>query len=113
MKALLALAFLAAACTTAAQPQRWTGAYVFHFETSAFHPDGTREQWWVASANETAAAQLHAALRTDAAGPPWGEARVTVEGTLSARGHWGHLGAYQRELTVTRVIAVSPPPAHN
>lgn len=113
MKALLAFAFLATACTTAAQPQRWTGAYVFHFETSAFHPDGSEEQWWVASANAEAASQLRAALHTDAAGPPWGEARVTLEGNLSAPGRWGHLGAYAHELSVTRVIAASPPPADN
>ncbi len=38
------------------------------------------------------------------AGGPWGQAHIVVEGELSAPGQYGHLGAYTRELRVTRVI---------
>ncbi len=37
-------------------------------------------------------------------GGPWGRAHLVVEGRLSAPGSYGHLGAYSRELRVTRVI---------
>ncbi len=101
---------VASCATPATAPQRWTGVYETSFEVSAFRPEGTREQWWVTPANEDAATQLSAAIPHPPERPPWGSARVTLEGYRSATGHYGHLGAYERTFRVTQVIAASPPP---
>lgn len=59
--------------------------------------------------------QLVAPIRTSGGGP-WGRVHLVVEGELSAPGHYGQMGAYQRQLRVTRVIdarliSASAPPA--
>lgn len=105
LAALVALT-LASCATPETGPQRWSGRYEWSFETSSFVADGGRENWWVAADNPEAGAALNAAVATP--GSPWGSARITVEGSISAPGHYGHLGAYQRELHVTRVISAEP-----
>ncbi|MET0181858.1 MAG: hypothetical protein ABW199_03120 [Caulobacterales bacterium] len=108
---IAAMASLAACATSAAEPQRWAGIYTFQFETSSIRPDGSSENWWVSSADEHVQAQLRHALEKSGARPPWGRARVTIEGNLSAPGHYGHMAAYDHEIDVTRVVssqALSP-----
>ncbi|MGE3143172.1 MAG: hypothetical protein AB7L65_07600 [Hyphomonadaceae bacterium] len=106
--ALLSALAMLAACATPAAPQRWSGIYETQFETSSFSPEGGQERWWVSAADAAAAAQLRAAIAAPAEGPPWGRAAVTLEGVLSAPGRYGHLGAYERSLEVTRVISARP-----
>jgi hypothetical protein len=95
---LLALA----ACASGAQtsPRSFAGTWAFHFETSAFVTDAGEGPYWLAG--DDVWPQLTAPFSTT--GNPWGEAHVVVEGELSAPGQYGHLGAYERELRVTRVI---------
>jgi len=105
-----ALALLLAACTTHPRAQRFTGLYALSFEMQAFTADGANETWW-ATLEPQAQAELKAALPADA-GPRFGSRiRAEVEGRLSEPGHYGHLGAYPRHLTITRVLSAKPEPA--
>lgn len=80
--------------------QRYSGTWDWHFETSSFTTDDGEGPWWL-DAEGAAWEQLNAPL---AQGGPYGRVHVVVEGELSAPGRYGHLGAYQRRLHVTRVI---------
>ena len=103
--AVVALAL--AACTTHSGSQRFTGLYALSFETQAFTAYGTNDTWW-ATLEPQAQAELKAALPANA-GPRLGSRiRAEVEGRLSEPGHYGHLGAYPRHLTITRVLSAKP-----
>ena len=101
LASLLAASLLACA-TPPAAPQQFTGTWEWHFETSSFTSDDGRGPWWLHAEGE-AWEQLNAPFANAGAGP-WGAVHVVVEGELSAPGRYGHLGAYERELRVTRVI---------
>ena len=96
---LLALAL--SACANTAGQRTFTGVWEWGFETSAFTTaDGAGPYWLVAtgSNHETLTEPLRSA------GSVYGRVAIVVEGTLSEDGHYGQLGAYRRQLTVTRVI---------
>jgi hypothetical protein len=101
LASLLALAL--SACSTAdAGSQRLSGTWDWHFETSSFVTDSGEGPYWLSAEGSTwadATAPLERAGRG-----PWGRVHLVVEGELSATGQYGHLGAYERELRVTRVI---------
>ena len=102
--AVIATTLLLAACTTQSGPQRYTGVYALAFEMQAFTADGSNESWW-ATLEPKAQAELNAALPPNQ-GPRFGSRiRAEVEGTLSEPGHYGHLGAYPRHLTITHVLS--------
>ncbi|HYD71622.1 MAG TPA: hypothetical protein VEF55_00680 [Candidatus Binatia bacterium] len=92
----LALAGSASASTM----QRFSGAWDWRFETSAFTTDGGEGPYWLVGEGRVWE-QLNAPFGDRG---PWGRAHIVVEGTLSAPGQYGHLGAYSRQLRVTRVI---------
>ncbi len=105
----IALALLLAACTTHTGPQRFSGVYALAFEMQAFTADGSGESWW-ATLEPKAQAEMKAALPPNA-GPRFGSRiRAVVEGTLSEPGHYGHMGAYPRHLTITHVVSAKPEP---
>ncbi len=112
MTSLLSVAAfgLLLSCAGAATPQthHWSGVYSFHFETVAFHPEGSNQQWWVVMETDEARQALQAAIAEAPGQRPWGDAYVTIEGTLSPAGHYGHMAAYDHEVHVTRVINSSP-----
>jgi hypothetical protein len=102
LASLAAFALAACAGTAAPAPQRFSGAWDFHFETSSFVTDDGDGPYWL-SADGDVWPQVTAPLTE--AGGPWGRVHLVIEGELSAPGSYGHLGAYERELRVTRVIA--------
>lgn len=108
LAAVFATLLLLAACTSPAPgSQRFTGTYALAFEMQSFTADGDNESWW-ATLEPKAQAQLAAALPPNA-GPRLGSRiRAEVEGRLSEPGHYGHLGAYPRHLTITRVLSAKP-----
>ena len=80
--------------------QTYSGSYQPGWELSDFTPRGSTETWWLSGnlrRTEPFSLGYH---------PNGVHLFVTVEGQLSSRGHHGHLGAYQRELRVIRVISV-------
>lgn len=103
--ALASLLMLAlSACATSPATHRYAGVYVYGFEIEAFYSYDGGDPYWVSA--EPAA---HEALQAPIPHPvdPQAGARVVVEvqGVLSQPGRYGHLGAYSRELHVTRVIS--------
>lgn len=103
------LGLLLTACVTPGAAQRYSGTWDWHFETSAFTTDDGRGPYWLA-AEGAVWDEINAPLRTSGSGP-YGRVHLVVEGVLSAPGRYGHLGAYERELRVTRVIAAQLNPA--
>lgn len=101
LSAVLGLA-LAACATVAGEPQRYSGTWDWHFETSSFTTDGGEGPYWLVGEGEVWS-ELNAPFQQAGRGP-WGRAHLVVEGELSPPGRYGHLGAYERELRVTRVI---------
>ncbi|MEJ0060987.1 MAG: hypothetical protein WDM79_16020 [Terricaulis sp.] len=100
--ALLLTTALSACASRAAGAQTYSGTWDWSFETSSFVTDEGRGPWWL-SAEGSSWDQLVAPLQRSGGGP-WGRVHVTVEATISEPGHYGHLGAYEREIRVTRVI---------
>jgi hypothetical protein len=75
---------------------RYSGHFEFDFEKQVFRPCGQREEWW--------AWGMPADLQKS-----WGQRTfVVVEGELSGRGRYGHMGRYPRQLRVTAVLAEEP-----
>jgi hypothetical protein len=101
---LAALALVSAGCASTASeaPATYLGEWEWRFETSSFASSDGRGPWWLSGEGEVWE-QISAPI-TQAGNGPWGRVRLTVEGELSAPGTYGHLGAYERELRVTRVI---------
>lgn len=94
------------ACASAApasQHQRFTGDLEWGFETSSFRTDDGRGPYWL-SAEGDVWPQVVAPIQASS-NRPWGRVHLVIEGELSAPGHYGQLGAYERELRVTRVIS--------
>lgn len=85
------------------------GRYESGFETSAFYPCGSDEQWWV-TADSAAWARLHSPpARVQSAGHLEAVAFVRLRGRASPPGEYGHVGAYDREIRVDEVIEVTAP----
>ena len=102
-----ALWLLSAACGSRVDLHE--GGFVSGFETSAFYPCGSDEQWWVV-ADSAAWAELHApSARIDSGGYRTVTAFVRVRGRVSPPGEYGHVGAYDRELEVSEVLEVRAP----
>ncbi len=98
---LLALPLVACATGGDSEPRAFTGVWQWSFETSAFTTNTGQGPYWLVAEGENWEA-LVAPLR--ASGGPWGRVAVVIEGNLSPVGQYGHLGAYSRQLRVTRVI---------
>ena len=97
---LSALALSACASSTPDNP-RFTGVWEWAFETSSFTTTHGEGPYWLVASGPAHDA-LTAPLRQ--AGSTYGRVAIVVEGALSAPGHYGQLGAYQRQLLVTRVV---------
>ena len=85
----------------AGRPKEHRGHLSLGFETSAFTPCGAPEgeRWWVAGLPPEGH-QRYRELTSKMYEPVF----VRVRGALSSPGNYGHLGAYQRELTVLELL---------
>ena len=100
-------AVLVVACSSAAPAtERFSGIYADGFEMQAFTAAGRGESWWVNFEPEARKA-LDAAKGPNPKTPFGFRFRLEIEGRLSAPGHYGHLGAYPRIITITRVISAA------
>jgi hypothetical protein len=81
-----------------ARVERFVGFYEVGWEREVFRPCGVDEEWWSWNTERV--------IRDDWRG--WGRAFVELEGTVSGRGAFGHLGRYPRQIVVTRLIEVRP-----
>src|SRR6185369_12358640 len=69
------------------------GHYEHRFEVDSFRPCGLNERWRVKHKTD---ALVRAVTHPD--GTIGGELYVELRGVVTDRGHYGHLGAYDREL---------------
>lgn len=101
-KFLLPLTLLAATgcVSTIGGPdtRRLIGFYTWGFEVSAFQECGSDESWWVGA--DAGLGQRHRELQTGQYQPIY----VVIDGEVSVRGQFGHLGAYDRQIDVSRVV---------
>ena len=101
-RGVLFISLMAVAATGCATRAPWpaegvfSGYYVWGFERSDFRPAGTAERWWISGVVDS--------LRGQPSTP--NPAYIAVRGTLSAKGRFGHLGGYVRELLVEEIIEV-------
>ena len=98
---LLALG-LSSCATAGGSPRTFTGVWDWGFETSSFTTNRGEGPYWLSGEGANWDA-LVAPIRASGGGP-WGQVAIVVEGQLSPAGRYGHMGAYARELRVTRVI---------
>lgn len=84
------------------------GMYAYGFETSAFVPCGVKEAWWVTPTNGEVGQELTRAYDATVT-EQYRSVFARVRGNLSARGAYGHLGAYQREITVNEILDIRLP----
>lgn len=104
MRAVAAMVLTLAA--TAAGAEEHSGVYYSSFEVSAFEPCGSPERWWLETTGEAGPAfwkKVRAVERAPAkGGDPHDVAflYMTVDADVSEKGSHGHLGAYQRRITV-------------
>ncbi len=70
------------------------------FETTSFRPCGVRENWL-----PLAGPELHSKYDS-VAGAMYEPVFARLRGTVGPRGRFGHVGANDRELRVTRVLEV-------
>jgi hypothetical protein len=99
----LLLIVTAAGCSRShdvAEP--YDGYYRSGFESSSFHPDGVREQWWLKGTITCSGLNVGPDIQGF---PASNWVRLSVQGTLSDVGAYGHMGAYQRELSVQQVLS--------
>jgi hypothetical protein len=93
-----------AACASTRGPEdieRLAGHYRYGFEVESFRPCGSSEDWWV-----TVSDRLRERIREigDAPGPVYAVLRARV----SPQGEYGHLGSYDRQISIVEVLEVRP-----
>ncbi len=109
---MVLLACMLAACTLPGfneEPQVYEGFVVFGFEVSAFHPCDVEETWWLHGDREGEAFDALIEAYSAATGYPQEEYRfvfVRVAGEVGPEGTYGHMGAYEREFTLTRFLGM-------
>lgn len=107
-----ALAVAAACADRSEEPGVFEGYYYTGFETSNFVPgrscDDRGPRYWLVSDPE---ARFNEALREAGWEPLAFQAFwVRFEGELSEPGRYGHLGAYEREVRVTKLLELRHAP---
>ena len=82
----------------------FAGYYTSGFETSEFRPkDKKHERWWLTGSLPCSFLSFN-----QEGNAPWHRVYVEVQGTLSPAGQYGHMGAYHRELAVSRMVSCRP-----
>jgi len=81
------------------------GYLSFGFEEAAFRPCGVSETWWVEVADASIELfESYQAVVGDSA--EYVPAYARLIGSRSGRGSFGHMGAYDRTFSVSRVVEI-------
>ncbi len=83
--------------------QLYRGEYRSGFELSAFVPENGKERWWLSFAGDVDRSKLNTTVATERRFDS-NNYKLLIKGKLSEKGHYGHMGAYTREITVTEII---------
>jgi hypothetical protein len=81
----------------------FSGMVTFGFEQSEFAPCDSDENWWVGAG---AAAGTLSARYFELQEPGQTPVFARVEGGITERGTYGHVGAYEREIRVDALLDV-------
>ena len=87
--------------------QEYVGCIAIGFETLMFNPVTLRhdEAWWVASGPDELFEQIES-IPVDEHGMR--KIYVRIKGSISKLGHYGHLGAFDREISIRTVLELRP-----
>lgn len=101
--AAVLLTIVTAACVTGPSDdvRQFQGIFSHGFEADVFKPCGSAEQWWAVLPSD-AIAKYNEMVE------PYQPVMVRVRGTISERGPSGHLGRYDRYITVDSVLMMQP-----
>jgi hypothetical protein len=88
--------------------QVYEGRYVFGFEASNFEPCEYDGIWWLdGNLNEVwKFVESHPEVFPNKSMHASGEVFLRCQATLSAKGHYGHLGGRERQLNVEKILLV-------
>ena len=102
--ALMALAGALSACAIVdnVSEDGMEGYLSFGFEEAAFRPCGNDEQWWVEADPSIELAEAYSAI----ADSSYQRLYARLVGSRSGLGDFGHLGAYDRVFTVSRIVEI-------
>ncbi len=81
------------------------GYVSFGFEDSSFYPCNSSERWWLNEPSSLGIDERYDAIASN----PYEHVYARLRGSRSPRGKYGHLGAYQREFTVSEVVEMRKP----
>jgi hypothetical protein len=82
---------------------KYVGTVSFGFEEVSFRPCGRTEQWWMTGGEIIAELQTQ---YNDLGVNQYEPVYARLNGEPSEKGEYGHVGAYQREFEVTRIVEV-------
>jgi hypothetical protein len=87
-----------------------TGTWKYGFERSEFVPnDRPNEKWWLKLPSRWWDENKNPALRRK--GIEQNGVSIRINGLLSPKGQWGHLGEYDHEFVADSISSLDPGPA--
>ena len=84
-------------------PRTLRGILTIGFERSVIQLDGSSSLYWAKGPLNTIKIEEPSRIQDH-------KFRVEIEGTVSKRGQYGHMGAYEREVRITKIVSSRPVP---
>jgi hypothetical protein len=102
---ILVVLVLTSCGRTPAVPETYVGYYETDgFESSLFRlKDGPNEHWWLKGSLPCSFLNFDQDRNR-----PFRRVYVEIQGNLSPLGQYGHMGFYQREISVTHMVSCRP-----
>jgi hypothetical protein len=94
---LFSLCLFLTRCDSNEAKHQYEGFYSWGFEVTGFSPCGSDEVWWTGGEGLV---ERYNTLGVE----QYQEVYAVLVGTRSDTGEYGHLGAYDREFDVTRIV---------
>jgi len=101
----ICLAFPLMACTSTPTPDTYSGYYRQGFEQSDFYTSNGEGPIWL-DGTEAVFTQLQDYLVPKQGRGSFITVKMTVEGQISEKGEFGHIGRYPKQLYATRIVKI-------
>jgi len=105
----ICLALPLMACSSTPPPDTYSGYYRQGFEQSDFYTLDGEGPFWLNGA-EAVFTQLQDYLVPKQGRSSFITVKMTVEGQVSKKGEFGHIGRYPKQLYATRIVAIEAIP---